>query len=348
MFVNVQGANLQDLIKVYYYGTDAHTAADNLLALIGRNDNLRLSVLLRDHRTRPVYSVREIELRAATDELLNCGGILEIASLTGFISDIQKSTIGERLRIIYGNKHVRRYYESYYPTKLPQLFLARLRGHHSTHEREEEADTIRLVLSFLELDRTFTIHLNNCELLRMLDSFQIDSVRFSDIVQIIEDPQTFSDYLLRSPDDQDVTSRAINQLSMLMQFCFDLNRLLADASKHPLLRSAMWSHYGYWFEIIGDEIRDRLGFALNQFLKWKPLGNKKEAFSEVHSYVSRARLVLSDLTSRQFAMPVENLLLEIEKLNFSSQRFKESRDTGGKTQRRKSEKSGEEEEGEGS
>jgi hypothetical protein len=98
-----------------------------------------------------------------------------------------------------------------------------------------------------------------------------------------------------------------------MQFCFDLQRLLTLAEPQPLLQSAMWNHYSYWFDIIGEELSEQLGDALSQFLAWKPEGNDMDAAEAVQTYVAEARSVLETLTSRRFAEPVDMLLKDVSR-----------------------------------
>jgi DNA-binding CsgD family transcriptional regulator len=99
-------------------------------------------------------------------------------------------------------------------------------------------------------------------------------------------------------------SRSLSEFSLFMQFCFDLRRLL-EMIQSPILQSAIWNHYSYWFEIIGDKLNKQLGEALSKFLEWRPAREDLEAIDEVHTYVTEARMVLRDLTSRRFAEPID-------------------------------------------
>ena len=97
-------------------------------------------------------------------------------------------------------------------------------------------------------------------------------------------------------------------LSAFMQFCFDLNGLLMRLERQPLLQSAVWNHYVYWFQIIGKELRDRLGKALTSFLRWKPAAANKDAADAIQAYVREALTILDRLTSQEFAKPIDALL----------------------------------------
>lgn len=309
--MNIQLANFEDLLTTYYYGTAAHKAAQHLLDLIRSEQHQQLATLLRDYSERAITSPREIELRAATDRLMSCYSIMEIASLTGYVQELQQTDFGIGMLPILENKHVRQYYEQFYPTKLPQLFRYRLAGtNHYVIERNDHLDSNDSLILFLEIDRLFMEKLDDGYLLRMLDSFTIQGYRFTDVMELINKPEEFVNYLLIDPEERDTLAKALYEFSLFMQFCFDLRQLLAQTGAQPLLQSAMWNHYSYWFDIIGEELREQLGEALSQFLKWKPEGNNKDAAKAVQSYVLEARTVLETLTSRAFAEPLDTLLRE--------------------------------------
>jgi hypothetical protein len=308
MFVNLLWANFEDLLSTYYYRTAAHEAAEHLADLIRGEQHLQLATLLRDYRERAITSPKEIDLRAATDRLMNCCSVMEIASLTGFVPDLRQTTFASETRSILENNHVRRYYEEFYPTKLPQLFRCRLTGTNRSREILDHASSTGSVMAFLDLDRRFMEKLDDGYLLRMLDSFRIQGYWFSDVVEIIGKPEKFINHLLLAPKERDARSQALTEFSLFMQFCFDLRELLSKLESQRLIQSAMWNHYSYWFDIMGDNLRDQLGDALSRFLEWKPMGGDKDAAKAIQTYVHDARAVLEDLTSPKFAGAVDDLL----------------------------------------
>lgn len=309
--MNLQLANFEDLLATYYYGTEASEAAEHLGELIRGERHLQLATLLRDYRDRAITLKREIELRATTDRLMNCYSIMEIASLTGFVPELQQTDFGLAMRPILENKYVRLYYEEFYPTKLPQLFRCRLAGTNRVIENIDRTISNGSVLAFLDLDHRFMEKLDDSYFLRMLDSFAIQGYRFSDLVELINEPEEFIKHLLLAPKELDLLSLALNEFSLFMQFCFDLHQLLAQTESQPLLQSAMWNHYSYWFDIIGDKLRTQLGDALSRFLEWKPEGGAEDAAKAVQTYVLEARNVLEALTSRRYAEPVDALLKKV-------------------------------------
>jgi hypothetical protein len=302
--VNLAQANLEGLLAKYYTGTAAHVAGASLGELILRGNDARLERLLRDHRQDSITEPSEIELRAATDRLLTCYAVLEISSIAHFISDVPDEFASEA-RTVLGNRHVRRYYESYYPTKLPRRLT------HTgpvVHEGNAAAAT-RAMMSFLELDRQFTEKLEEKTLLKMLDSFTIGERRFRDLVELIGTPQTFVDHLMLHEGTDKVLALAAIELGLFLQFCVDLRNVLLGTRDAPLLQSAIWTHYGYWFDILGEALNRKLDAALSRFLEWKvPDGANDEASRELQAYVGRARGALAELTSGRFSNPINQII----------------------------------------
>ena len=306
--MNVQDANLQDLLAAYYEGTRAAKVALHLRGEIVHRRETPLAMLLRDYRERDVTSSREIELRAGVDDLLICCDVLEIATLAGYIAPpVGGAEFWDELTVILENPQVRDYYVTFYPMKLPQLLAHRLRRRHTQVEKDGSALAPSIV-EFLALDQRFMATLNDGFLLRMLDSFEIDGYWFSDIVSIVADPGDFIRRLLLPPEEQEVPDKVVHELSTFLQFCFDLQQLLRRLEYVPLLQSEVWSHYGYWFGIIGEELNEQLGVALDQFLRWTPIGPDQQAAGEIQDYVAQARHALGVLTSPTFAAPVNRLL----------------------------------------
>lgn len=327
--MNVLLANLEDLLQRYYSKTPAKKAEKHLNNLIEMGKHLELANLLRDYRQRAVYSPEQIELRSATDSLLNCCSALEIASIAGFIPDVTTTGFAKTVRPILQNKTVRRYYEEYYPTKLPQLFRYRLTGIYSAAEAVSDQDVAKLV-AFFDLDRRFVENLDGTELLLLLDSFAIEGIDFDDVVEALRTPQAFIDHLLHPPKKRDVLSRAINQLGVFVQFCFDLRLLLTELDSRELLQSAAWHHYSYWFDIIGEELDAKLGRALCRFCEWQPIetdqDQARKAQEDVQAYVREAQNVLRELTSGKYATPVSRCFAAAYQ---QDRNWSETKDAGG-------------------
>lgn len=324
--MNVQIANFENLLASYYDGTTAHEAAKHIIDLIRKEQHEMLSSLLRDYREKSITSTEEITFRASTDRLMKCVSACEIASLLNFIPDVRHTKFGRQMTTILENKHVRRYYEDFYPERMPQLFRSRLSGTNTITEKIRARDVNRLIIVFLDLDRRYMETLEDGYLLRMLDSFTIDGYRFSDVVNLIGEPDQFINRLLLAPKERDTLSKALNEFSLFMQFCFDLRRLLLKTDSYPLIQSAIWNHYGYWFEIIGDELQEQLGQALTRFLDWQSHTGNRAAVESVQKYVREARDVLTVLTSKKFISPVDLLIEDFASKTVRNRTFESERE----------------------
>lgn len=309
--MNLQIANLQNLLNARFTGNWNPVAERRLLQAISTGDDRFLTRMLRSHRMGSVSDPEEIEFRAAIDGFLSFCGVLEIAAMSGFIelptsNLVWKPHFGAALE----NEHLRRYYEDIYPTPLPQLLRLRLEG---TNAIVRNAPS-NVVLAFLQLNDQFLERLEGCVLLRMLDSFTIKGKRFGDVVDLVEDPRAFVNAMLAAPTERDVTGRALHDFSALMQFCFDLHATLLQRIEDELLRSAVWYQYGYWFRILGAEFRANLGKAVSKFRNWdiEALGGDHDARATVRQYVQDAIGLLDNLTSPDFADPIDSLLQELK------------------------------------
>jgi hypothetical protein len=308
--MNIQNANLDDLLASYYYETQAHVAAENLLRLIREEHNNDLARFLRDYREKSITDYNEISFRAATDRLLNFYSIMEISSFASFIPELTQNDFMMTMQTILSNKYVRNYYEVLYPTKLPKLFLYRIL--HLNNYKINSEDSLNLLMPFLTLDHQFMMKLEDRLFLRMLDSFTHDGYRFNDVINLIGKPEDFINSLLIDPNERDLLSQALNEFNVFMQFCFDFNQLLNKSESQTLLQSMMWHHYSYWFDILGHHLNTQLGIALSQFLKWNPNEKDSESAMAIQNYVHEATTVLQTLTSSKFRNPVVKLINSID------------------------------------
>jgi hypothetical protein len=302
--LNIQRANLQDILRFYFDRRTVEDASQALEQMNSGREQLQLANLLRDHHRRSVYSKRERYLRACIDDLLLCYDILEIGALTQFIPGPDDSKFWHGIQRVLGNKFVRRYYEEYYPLRLPQLLALRLEERYR-QVAGEESELANAMVQFLALDKGFTLKLNNSYLLSMLDSFTIEGYRFRNVVELISKPEVFLKRVFLPREKCSIPDLALQELSQFFQFSIDLNEFLKCLNGHPLFQSEVWNHYSYWFERIGEKLNRKLGSALDQFLGWKPIDSNEGAAVEIQEYVGRARSVIETLTSRTYCGPVE-------------------------------------------
>ena len=302
--MNIQEANFQDLVTSYFDSPPAKEAANYLLDAIRakRFDELAESLRRDRERGQEIGSAQEIARRAKVDSLLIGYSVLEIATMAGFIVPPDGSRFWRDAETILENPQVRWYDATHYPLRLSQLLAQRIQGQHRAIEKDPSS-VVESFLRFLELDRRFINTLMGGYLLRMLEFSSVNGCWFDDVVKLIQRPEEFVRRILVSPNKRDVPDQVLYELGLFMQFCFDLRRILNQLQGHDLLQSEVWSHYSYWFGIIGENLDGRLGVALDQFLQWQPRTNDPKAAIEIREYVRDAREVIKDLTVRAYALP---------------------------------------------
>lgn len=225
--MNLQEANFEDILSFYYENTDAREAAKELLGAIYGGNHAWLERTLRYHGERRVSDLTEIAFRNGVDDLMDCFGVLEIGATAGFVS-VDSGPRGFRtdaLRLLQ-NEHVRKYYASNYPERLPQMFLLRLEGRNG---HVEDAAATPLCLSFFSLDHTFVQNHRAGYLLMLLDDFTVDGYRFEDMIGLLERPDQFVESLFRVR--KTALDYAVQELSLFFDFCFNLKELLEAAEK---------------------------------------------------------------------------------------------------------------------
>jgi hypothetical protein len=181
-----------------------------------------------------------------------------------------------------------------------------------------------LMLEFLTLDKQFVRDHRCGELLYWLmgktglpymsyssrpptPSAPQQTFSFESVVEAIAERPRFMASLFQPPQQRDWLGCALYELHQLLQFCFDLHRLLHRSAEYPLLQSEFWHHYGYWLGEHGQAIRSGLVKALTQFIQWVPETQDSEARTAVESYVKQARDVIEDLTSSKYEGAVSTL-----------------------------------------
>src|SRR5262249_41493301 len=98
-----------------------------------------------------------------------------------------------------------------------------------------------------------------------------------------------------------------------LDFCLRFDALLRRTADLPLLQSAMWHFFAYWFDELGEEVGEDMGKAAAGFLKWSPQEgvDPRKAREEVERFVKRVNATMRRLTSGKYGQALENLATEI-------------------------------------
>jgi hypothetical protein len=337
--VALREANFQSLLHSYYTTTSASKSLKQISGLLHHHKAYTLERLLRDHRIRGngVPKGPEADDRAAFDKLLKCCSVMEIAVQAGFVPSFDGANPVQRdwaasIRQILENDLVKRYYCEYYPEKNPQLLRYRLECLSAPSQTVPTAESIALIMRFIELDARFIGFLEDGAghfFLRLLDDWSdVDpesgkSYRFGDIVDIISDPEQFTGILLQPVEPGDPRSSAVYGFVFFLSFASDLVKLLEMFPSQSLLQSAIWHHYGYWFRVLGVHLKSKLSEALNQFLSCtlKLQQNPTDGIDpdvdldflsgEIQNYVDETQKVIETLVSAKYSESVDNELLRL-------------------------------------
>jgi PAS domain S-box-containing protein len=334
MFMNLQSVNFEDLKSEYFERTGGKEALKFFVEATKIWKPMQLGRLLRYHSPVGVYENEEKQRRGEMDDLLNGCSVLEIAVQIGFVPPPDGQDFWLALRQILENRQVENFFAKHYPLPMPQLMQLRLKGATSNCLRPT-AERTASFMEFLALDQRFQRNHNNNDLdqvmfLDLLDDFHVEDYDFDSFVNDIKQPNKLVQSVLLPPAKRNFSQRILSEFTLFIQFCFDLYTLLSRLDNQPLLQSAIWSHYSYWFEIIGEELHEQLGKALEGFLSWKPPTDNRETAGQIQQYVQEAGAVLSDLTSHRYAGPVQEMLRDVTRATGMPVRFVLYKDTDGR------------------
>jgi tetratricopeptide (TPR) repeat protein len=334
MYMNLQGVNFEDLKSDYFERTGGKEALKFFVEVTKTWKPMQLGRLLRYHSPVGVYEDEEKKRRGEMDDLLNGCSVVEIAVQIGFIAPPDGQEFWLALRQILENRQVEKFFAKHYPLPLPQLMQLRLKGANLNCLRPT-ADRTASFMEFLALDQRFQRNHNNNDLdqvmfLDLLDDFYVEDYDFDSFVRDLKQPSKLVQAVLLPPAKRNFSQRMLNEFTLFIQFCFDLYAVLSRLNNQPLLQSAIWSHYSYWFQIIGEELHEQLGKALEKFLDWKPPTGNRETASQIQQYVREAGAVLSDLTSQRYAGPIQEILRDVTRANGMPIQFVLYKDTDGR------------------
>ena len=303
---DLQQINLADLKQIYLFETEAVNAVQ---ALEKRGADMPyMSHLLRHHEIT-VTDPEEINLREAFDQFMEFCALLEIAAIASYIPPAGEWPQQQRDSVLQALQHpaVRKFYENHYPLVLPQLLRRRLEGGVALVERGEDAPGLYVRLLDLNVATRPDIELTT--FFRMLDQFRIGGYRISDLIGVLKDPDSFFDHIARPPSKRTPLEHGLRGLSRFLVFCDRLGGWLKASGKLPLLQSAGWHLYGYWFGIMRETLAPVLIGALDEFQEWehRDLGGE-DKFVATGPSLKERRANLERLMSDDYRKPLEEAM----------------------------------------
>jgi hypothetical protein len=292
--------NLEDLEGMYRRQGRAGEAAGIMDSLRGGKSRINLGKLLRFHGPEPILSEREIRQRDSFDFLIAFYSILEIASIIKFVPEPVPQPQREHFQFDLSQEAVKLYYEKHYPLVLPRLFRQRLEGKRRVSESGADERAQSIFTAFLSLEGRAREDEDVEMFLWFLDSGSSDDFDLSDTMETLLNQRKFLDRIVKAPAKQDSLDMSLHGFRKMLAICADLDALLQRAAAYPLLQSAMWRYYEYWFDHIGKQVGSDLKRAVGNFLEWAPEKPSKKATKEIRAYVDEVNAVVDRLTSGMY------------------------------------------------
>jgi hypothetical protein len=308
-----QQANFADLLVSYYERTRAAAAARNIYH---EGRTWKYSPL----GTEFAFSVRDWpgevkEIASGVDDLFVCYSVVEVASLAGFICEPDESTFWQDMGVVLESAFAADYLSGWLNLPLIRLLRSRLNGV-KIALRDESDEITDSIMAFLDLDRRYRLAEGDAAFALMSAGLSRHGPQaLTDLVNVCEDPQMFTDQLLSPPDERDKAGRDLHALSWLFGFCFELNELVDRLSRIPLLQAAVWSRYQYWLGNKALQFRNNVCLIHGLLESWLDTGKvSAEAGKEIENYTDRSWQVINALTSEQYALLLEKIATDASKL----------------------------------
>jgi len=304
--IDIQSINLENLRNEYFIDKAPQRAIAILKKMANKPKELKW--LLRDHRKDDVDDLQEISRRDKVDELLSYYSLLEVGAIAGFVPPQPAREDSETAEWVLNNKHVRRFYEEFYPLRLPALHRYRLDG--KWGHTDESARAGELFVGFLQANAVIENDDDVNMFLALLDDYEFDEYGEDDLIEALDDLPAMIKRLAASDSDQDALSSALAGMMKFFQFCPTLLRVLDSASEIPILRAAMWHYHSYWF----TELQDGLGRSLRRFqrvaLKAAKTAENDEAdeVEQLKAHLQELVTCVDQLCDKRIGRPVKSVI----------------------------------------
>lgn len=308
MLETIRQSNLAQLESRYF----CSHAAESGGSLIDRNAARRLRTLLRSHLLEPI-SEAEADSRDNVDALLSYYSLLEIGALAGCLPDPLPKNLAEAAHHRLSQPSVRRYYESFYPLVLPQLFRRRTAGEPSPDGSTIDSHHFMTFLQISELASGEPVD----SFLWFLDEGQSEDSNgtwwsLADFLQTISDKRSLVRHMTRPSKKWGPLERSLHGFVRFLNFMRTFDSFLQSCPR-PLLRSAFWHHHAYWFEQLGGQVGGVISVAIEQYRSWvgkSASPREQELIQYTNKDMDEAQWALRRLTSGLYRAPLDELALE--------------------------------------
>ena len=206
-----------------------------------------LKHLLRHHILGSVVDPAEVAFRRSIDEWLGEVSLLYLSWLSGYSSDPANTGQGNTLLAILDHASFKPYYETYYPLALPWLFRL-----HLDEEINIEAEAAPGAFEhFANLYERFRNDPDLGAFLDFLDGFSYGGtelrINLDTIAHSFENPDRIVEAFTRPRSQATPLDRAIVGFLRFATFSTSLYELLEKCKDLPVLQSAFWFFYAFWY-----------------------------------------------------------------------------------------------------
>lgn len=241
--------NLEMLISKYCKSGAAAKGRKALLKEIKSPQKGYLKRMLRDHEDEEIDTQEEINFRDNVDELLKFYSILELALLSGYISQPLPEKLQKEILMILTNQFVSLYYQEFYPLLLPQLLIDSL----GNKKIQEPIGSSEYFIQLLLINKLIDNDVSN--FLWLLDSGIFEDYDLDDFKKTLGSVKEIQDILEGGENIDQIKVSVFWGMLKYTSFIEKYERLLKRAGTNELLASALWHFQGYWFEKINKKLK---------------------------------------------------------------------------------------------
>jgi Bacterial RNA polymerase, alpha chain C terminal domain len=314
-FDPIKEANRESIRGQYFSGRAA-----GLVEVLVMNIAETRNQVLRSHFVHNI-DADEVKHRDAVDTFVVYCGWLEIGAMVGYVSDKSLAN-DDLLKSALNDAFFRRYYEIFYPQLLPTLLRRRLSGQPivANGEYHEVADVF---VEALHLDIALQTP-SAMTFLRLLDDFifrQPDGHAFSkaDFIAILVQPGKFVSSLIDTGEHpQDIRGQACAGFMEFLTFVNAFDELLTRVKSVPLLQSALWHLYGYWFHLLSAQTGGVIAAAVDVLRQYVEVAGDDTSvalpddIAQTYIGLGRTQLALRRLTSSLYRNPLDREYFSVD------------------------------------
>jgi hypothetical protein len=294
---------LDVLVREVLESKSCKRASDGIAVLLEQNP-AHLAHLLRDHEVEQVEDWKELQFRDDVDTLLHGYAILEIGFLVGLPVPSEERGLRRRMALELGAVALRRYYERYYPLRLPEALRLRLDGELALRVEATEGgpDPEAIFRSFVTAVRNRRDDDDIEMFLWFLDDGFEAEEGLPDLRALVASPHALAASLAKPPVLKSPVDHAAAGLLRYVEYCGRLLGLLERAAAYPLLQSALWHLESYWFShrAASERVPDLVTRAIGS------LAGAEDGPAEVEE----RHAILRTLADPRFARPLADRLDE--------------------------------------